>query len=82
MSPHEEREPGFAGLVEGGMDAEVAWQQIRDGYAADPGALAVIERMKQDPEGRAVLAWSRMMWAGYGLPPPWEEPEQCPPTKP
>jgi hypothetical protein len=68
--------PGFTELIAEGMSPEQAWQQVRDTFAADPDARGAIELMKQDPHGRAALAWSRMMWAGYGLAPPWEEPEQ------
>jgi hypothetical protein len=76
VSPHEERDPGFAALIAEGLTPKQAWQEIRDMYVADPATRAVIDRMRQDKAGRAALAWSRMMWAGYGLAPPWEEPEQ------
>jgi hypothetical protein len=64
---------GFRGLLDAGMTPEEAWQVIHDDLAAEPGALAILMSMAQDPKGQEALDWSRRQWAAHGLPPPWTE---------
>jgi hypothetical protein len=68
-----DRELGFAGLLAAGKTPQEAWQVIRDGLMADPGAMAVIAALTETEDGRASLEWSRAGWARHGLTPPWED---------
>lgn len=67
-----DRVPGFAGMLAAGASPEAAWQEIRDTLAAAPDACAVIAGLRDTPEGRLTLEWSRAAWARQGLPAPWE----------
>jgi hypothetical protein len=68
-----DREPGFLGLIAAGATAQEAWQAIRDDLAADDGARAIFAALASTPDGRDALEASRRMWAGYGLPAPFDD---------
>jgi hypothetical protein len=67
-----DRIPGFAGLLLLGHTPQQAWQIIRDDFAADPGAQALIAHLASTEDGRAALELSRQDWKRHGLTPPWE----------
>ena len=76
MSPANGVDPhdlGFAGLIAAGYTPEEAWSMIRrDCY--HPAVRAIIAELRESPEGRDTLEWSRLEWAQRGMTPPWDLP--------
>jgi hypothetical protein len=64
---------GFRGLLAEGWTPEQAWAEIRD-TCQHPAVRAIIADLATTEEGRAALEGSRIRWAQYGLPPPWDVP--------
>ena len=70
VDPHD---LGFAGLIAAGYTPEEAWSMIRrDCY--HPAVRAIIAELRESPEGRDTLEWSRLEWAQRGMTPPWDLP--------
>ena len=67
-----DRTPGFVGLLAAGYTPAEAWQVIRDDLAAHPQARAVIDGLRDTPDGEAALDCSRAMWGRHGLPAPFD----------
>ena len=66
------QELGFAGMLAAGIDPRDAYELVR-AACADPLVRVVLAELQRTPQGRAALAYSRVRWAAYGFPPPWEE---------
>ena len=66
-----EHDPGYEGLLLAGYTPQQAYQQVTE-VSITPDVQAIIASLRETPEGRMALEYSRAQWAARGWPPPWD----------